>query len=186
MHANPDNLPTPAEPALIKKPLAVATENAHWYVIHTKPRQERRALDNLHRQSFEAYLPLVKVEKLQRGKLVIIEEPLFKRYLFVHFDAERSPWHLIRNTFGVSELVRTGGQLARVPFEIIDRLKQHEAAPQALFNAGETLRVKNGPFQNLDVVFDMQDGDSRAIVLIELLNKTQKISLPVNSLASKV
>ena len=75
----------------------------------------------------------------------------------------RSPWHVIRNTFGVSELVRTGGQLARVPLEIIERLKQHEATPQALFNAGETLRVKNGPFQNLEVVFDMQDGDSRAI-----------------------
>lgn len=186
MHANSDNPLPPAEPTPIKNQLPTAADNAHWYVIHTKPRQERRALDNLHRQSFEAYLPLVKVEKLQRGKLVNIEEPLFKRYLFVHFDAERSPWHLIRNTFGVSELVRSGGQLARVPLEIIERLKQHEAAPQALFNAGETLRVKNGPFQNLDVVFDMQDGDSRAIVLIELLNKNQKISIPVNSLSRKV
>lgn len=182
MHVKPDNLPTPAEPTFAKTPLANAADNAHWYVVHTKPRQERRALDNLHRQSFEAYLPLVKTEKLQRGKLVNIEEPLFKRYLFVHFDAERSPWHLIRNTFGVSELVRTGGQLARVPLEIIERLKQQEAAPQALFNAGDKLLVKNGPFQNLEVVFDMQDGDSRAIVLIELLNKTQRVAVNLNSL----
>lgn len=193
MPTNSDNTQNPAEPRLNKDPEAIAanshntgTASAHWYVIHTKPRQERRALDNLQQQSFEVYLPLVKAEKLQRSKLVTIEEPLFKRYLFVRFDAERSPWHVIRNTFGVSELVRTGGQLARVPLEIIERLKQYEATPQALFNAGETLRVKTGPFQNLDVVFDMQDGDSRAIVLIELLNNTQKISLNINSLTRKV
>ena len=164
----------------ITKP--IPEENPHWYVIHTKPRQEQRAMENLQQQSFEVYLPLVKSEKLQRGKLVTIQEPLFKRYLFVCFDAERSPWHVIRNTFGVSELVRMGGQLARVPVAIIDRLKQFEITPQALFNSGETLRVTDGPFQNLEVVFDMQDGDSRAIVLIELLNKTQRVAVNLNSL----
>jgi transcriptional antiterminator RfaH len=163
-------------------PNATPEENRHWYVIHTKPRQELRALENLQQQSFEVYLPLVKSEKLQRGKLVTIEEPLFKRYLFVCFNAELSPWHVIRNTFGVSELVRMGGQLARVPVAIIDRLKQFETTPQALFNNGETLRVTDGPFQNLEVVFDMQDGDSRAIVLIELLNKTQRVAVNLNSL----
>lgn len=163
-------------------PKPTPEENRHWYVIHTKPRQELRAMENLQQQSFEVYLPLVKSEKLQRGKLVTVEEPLFKRYLFVYFDAERSPWHVIRNTFGVSELVRMGGQLARVPVAIIDRLKQLETTPQALFNNGETLRVTDGPFQNLEVVFDMQDGDSRAIVLIELLNKTQRVAVNLNSL----
>lgn len=157
-------------------------EHRHWYVIHTKPRQERRAMENLQQQSFEVYLPLIQSEKLQRGKLVTIEEPLFKRYLFVKFDAEHSPWHVIRNTFGVSELVRTGGQLARVPVAIIERLKQFETTPQALFNSGETLRVTDGAFQNLEVVFDMQDGDSRAIVLIELLNKTQRVAVNLNAL----
>jgi len=160
----------------------VSAENRHWYVIHTKSRQERRALENLQQQSFEVYLPLIHSEKIQRGKLVTIEEPLFKRYLFVCFDPERSPWHVIRNTFGVADLVRMGGQLARVPTGIIERLMQFETTPQALFNSGETLRVTDGPFQNLEVVFEMQDGDSRAVVLIELLNKTQRIAVNLNSL----
>jgi transcriptional antiterminator RfaH len=158
-------------------------ETAHWYVIYTKPRQEFRALENLQQQSFEAFLPLHQSERLQRGKLQLVEEPLFKRYLFVRFDASHSPWHVIRNTLGVSELVRTGGQPARVPATLIQTLMQVQASPQSLFQHGETLRVTDGPFRDLQAVFEMQDGDHRAIVLIELLNKMQKISVSLNALS---
>ncbi len=40
-----------------------------WYAIHAKPKQEQRALENLERQGFEAWLPLITVEKLRRGRL---------------------------------------------------------------------------------------------------------------------
>lgn len=158
-------------------------ESAHWFVIYTKPRQEYRALQNLQQQSFEVFLPLHQSERLQRGKLRLIEEPLFKRYLFVRFDEQHSPWHVIRNTFGVNELVRMGGQLAKVPTALIQTLMEVQATPQALFQRGETLRVTTGPFRDLQAVFEMQDGDHRAIVLIELLNKMQKIAVNLNALS---
>lgn len=162
-----------------------AVETAHWYVIYTKPRQEFRALENLLQQSFEAFLPLHQSERLQRGKLQLIEEPLFKRYLFVRFDAAHSPWHVIRNTFGVSEVVRTGGQLAKVPTPLIQALMQVKTTPQSLFQRGEMLRVTDGPFRDLQAVYEMQDGDHRAIVLIELLNKMQKIAVNLNALSKQ-
>lgn len=163
-------------------PSAAFTALEHWYVVHTKPRQESRAADNLLQQGFEVFLPMLAVERLQRGKLRLLEEPLFKRYLFVKFDADRSPWHVIRSTLGVSALLRTGSQLAQVPAEVIEQLMQHSLAPQALFKPGDTLRVTDGPFRDLEVVFQMQDGDQRAIVLVELLNKMQKIAVSVESL----
>lgn len=170
--------------ASIDSPLQpVAAETAHWYVIYTRPRQEFRALENLQQQSFETFLPLHQSERLQRGKLQLIEEPLFKRYLFVRFNAASSPWHVIRNTLGVSELVRTGGQPTKVPATLIQALMQVQASPQSLFQRGETLRVTDGPFRDLQAVFEMQDGDHRAIVLIELLNKMQKIAVNLNALS---
>ncbi|MEK0432387.1 MAG: RfaH, partial [Pseudomonadota bacterium] len=48
----------------------------HWYAIHSKPRQEERALDNLQRQGYEAWLPMLTVEKVLRGKLVQVTEPM--------------------------------------------------------------------------------------------------------------
>jgi transcriptional antiterminator RfaH len=56
---------------------------SNWYLIHTKIRQERVALENLDRQGFECFLPTILAEKLRRGALQVMKEPLFPRYLFI-------------------------------------------------------------------------------------------------------
>ncbi len=55
----------------------------HWYLVHTKPRQEKCALENLERQGFQCYLPTFSAEKLRRGVIVVADEVLFPRYLFI-------------------------------------------------------------------------------------------------------
>ena len=50
-----------------------------WYLIHTKIRQERLALDNLERQGFECFLSMMRAEKLRRGALQVVQEALFPR-----------------------------------------------------------------------------------------------------------
>ena len=82
----------------------------YWYLIYTKPRQEQRALLNLEQQGYECYLPLHAAEKLQRGKLSVVEEPLFPRYLFIQLDTSQTgkSWGPIRSTKGVSHLVAFG------------------------------------------------------------------------------
>jgi transcriptional antiterminator RfaH len=79
----------------------------HWYLIHTKPRQELRALENLQRQGYECYLPLLPTEKIQQKLVAIVDEPLFPRYLFIRLDSSQSgkSWTPIRSTLGVSKLV---------------------------------------------------------------------------------
>lgn len=158
---------------------------AHWYLIYTRPRQESRAQQNLQQQGFAVYLPLHQSQRLLRGKLRVVEEPLFKRYLFVGFNVHSSPWHSIRSTLGVSDLVRTGNQPTRVPADLIAALMQQAVTTQPMFAHGERLRILDGPFRDLQAVFDMQDGDARAIVLIEMLNKLQKISVPLQALSKQ-
>lgn len=158
------------------------TKNMHWYVVHTKSCQESRAAENLQQQGFRVFLPMLQTERMQRGKLRLVNEPLFKRYLFVKFDAEHSPWHVIRNTLGVNALLRTGSQLAHVPPDVIEALMQQPCMIKPMFEPGDKLRVVNGPFRDLQVVYEMHDGEQRAIVLVELLNKMQRIAISVNAL----
>lgn len=40
----------------------------HWHVVFTRPRQERRALMQLQRQGYEAWLPLMPVPTGKRGR----------------------------------------------------------------------------------------------------------------------
>lgn len=67
-----------------------------WYLVQSKPRNEARALENLLRQGYETYLPLIEVERLQRGKLLKKQEPLFSRYLFLHLEEGNDNWGPIR------------------------------------------------------------------------------------------
>ena len=148
----------------------------HWYAIHSKPRQEERALENLQRQGFEAWLPLLTVGKVLRSKLVQVVEPMFSRYLFIRLDTEQTNWSPIRSTLGVSKLVSFGNRPAVVADELIEALQQMpEQAPQRLIQPGQQVKIVAGPLRGLEGIYQQADGELRAMVLIELLNKQHRI-----------
>jgi transcriptional antiterminator RfaH len=163
-----------------------------WYTIYTKSKQENRALINLERQGFECYLPLLTLEKLQKGALKLVLEPLFARYLFIRLDPEgiKKSWAPIRSTKGVSKLVTFGAKPARVDDRLIEALRaRSEAAasePQRLFLPGERVRLTEGSFAGIEAIYHMKDGESRALVLIELLSKQVALSVAPGKLQKTV
>ena len=161
----------------------------HWYVIHTKPRQEQRALLNLEQQGYECYLPLLATEKLRQGAINLIEEPLFPRYLFIRLDASQSgqSWGPIRSTLGVSRLVTFGTDPAKVDADLISALRTQNSfanqIPKRMFNTHDQVQIISGPFAGLEAVYQMQDGESRAMVLIQFLSKPIRLAVsPANLL----
>jgi transcriptional antiterminator RfaH len=151
-----------------------------WYLIHSKPRQEKVALENLERQGYPCYLPVLRLEKLRRGALVVLDEPLFSRYLFVQLDTDSSArsWTPIHSTRGVSRLVRFGVEPARVDDALVAYLRQQQAQEvKRLFEPGQRVKVIEGAFAGVEGVFQIDDGQARAMVLIELLSR--QVRLPV-------
>jgi transcriptional antiterminator RfaH len=155
----------------------------HWYLIYTKPRQEKSALQNLEQQGYQCYLPLLPKEKLRQGAVALTDEPLFPRYLFINLaqDFMAKSWSPIRSTKGVSRLVRFGADPARIDDALVDLLRAHEASvlaePERLFNPGERVRLTEGPFAGIEGIYQMADGDRRVMVLIELMSK--RVVVPV-------
>ncbi len=154
-----------------------------WYVVHTKPRQEQRALENLKNQGFEAWLPLMEVEKLRLGRLAKVIEPMFSRYLFIRLDTTQSNWSPIRYTLGVSKLVTFGNQPAAVPDALVAALQcAPQRAPQYMLNPGDEVAFIDGPLRGLKGIFQQRDGELRAMVLIDLLSKPQTIATDLQDL----
>lgn len=162
----------------------MSTSVTTWYVVHTKPRQEFRAEENLVAQGFEVFLPRVLVERKRRNRLISVEEALFPRYLFIRFDPSVDPWHLIRCTLGVSNLVRIGIQPASIPATIIENLKDLKTTFIGRFQAGDKIVVSDGPFKGFDGIYMEEDGEQRAMILIDFLNKTQRIRVDALLLSS--
>jgi len=160
----------------------------HWYLLHTKPRQERCAFENLQRQSYHCYLPTIPSERLHQGGLTIADEPLFPRYLFIrlgHRDSAKS-WAPIRSTKGVSRLVSFGIEPARVDDCLIELLQTEEASlqrkPKPLYRSGERVRLTEAPFAGIEGIYQMADGERRVMVLIEMLNKPVAVRVAAGSL----
>jgi transcriptional antiterminator RfaH len=159
------------------------TNTTAWYVVHTKPRQETRAFENLQNQGFHCFLPTMQVQKLRNQKVQTITEPMFSRYLFIQLDDTTQNWGPIRSTLGVSRLVSFGPLPAKVPPEFIAFLQ--EAPPEALermFAPGDRIHVADGPLKGLEGQYLAHDGEARAFVLVDLLGQPQKLRMAVESL----
>jgi transcriptional antiterminator RfaH len=162
---------------------AILPNNASWYLVHTKPRQEFRALEQLRNQGYVCFLPTLQAEKIRNGKLETCHEPLFTRYLFIQLNSITSNWSPIRSTRGVTQLVAFGGRFATIPDACVEALRNGpQNVQRRLFETGERVAITYGPFAGLEGIYQLPDGEARALVLIELMSQPQKLKFAVDML----
>ena len=154
-----------------------------WYLVQSKPGQARRAAEQLQNQGYRCFLPLVTVEKLRRQQRVQVEEPLFPGYLFIQLTADDN-WAPIRSTRGVSRVVAFNGQPLPVADSLVESLRQRvgEQVPRPLLAPGDAVHIAEGPLAGLAAIFQCFDGEQRAIILLNLLQREQVLTVPVGSL----
>jgi transcriptional antiterminator RfaH len=158
-------------------------EQASWYVVQTKPRQEFRALEQLQNQHYTCFLPTLEIERVRGYKLQTIIEPLFTRYLFIRLDGVTCNWAPIRSTRGVSKLVAFGARFATLPEVCIEAMRRSpQSTHQRLFEPGDRVAITSGPFAGLEGIYQLSDGEARALVLIELMSQPQKLKFAVQLL----
>ncbi len=163
---------------------SAATNTACWYAVCCKSRQETIAQENLQRQDYHVYLPRLQTRKRRGGKWVDVVEALFPRYLFIRVNPHEQSTATVRSTRGAIDLLRFGGQPARVPEEIIAAIRQRENAATGMhqdtrpqFGKGEAIRLVEGPLAGTEGIFSSQDSEGRVIVLLELLGKANRITV---------
>ncbi len=59
-----------------------------WLAIYSRPRWEKKVNQLLIEKGFESYCPLNKVRRKWSDRVKVVEEPLFKSYVFVKVDDE--------------------------------------------------------------------------------------------------
>jgi transcriptional antiterminator RfaH len=154
-----------------------------WYLIHTKPKSEQIAKENLERQEYEVYLPLILGRTKKRGKTVKAIQPMYPRYLFIYLSDKTDDWGPIRSTLGVSALIRFGMSPARVPDILISSLKNsennqgiHELNTKPM-SPGDKLLIVEGPFEGYEATLFSQKSDDRVIVLLKIAENFVKVKL---------
>ena len=156
----------------------------HWHAVLCKPRREAVAEANLRNQGFETYLPRMLGSRRKSGRWVQVIEPLFPRYLFLNAEDATRSLAPVRSTLGVANLVRFCGAPALVPTSVVESLRD-AADPEtgchrfrvAPFAPGERVRFAAGPFKGLEGLFEMESGDARVVVLLDLIGKANRLTV---------
>lgn len=119
-----------------------------WLAIYTRPRWEKKVNQLLTEKGFESYCPLNKVRRKWSDRMKLVEEPLFKSYVFVKVtEQERSA---VRMTNGAINFVYWDGKPAIVKEReisairrFLDEHEQVEARPASL-KLNDRVRITNG------------------------------------------
>lgn len=159
-----------------------------WYAIHTKPRQEKKALTHLARQGFECHLAMARERRLVRGRYTQVTVPLFPNYLFAHLSMGDDNVAPIRSTQGVIGFTRFGLHIPPLPEGFVESLQAHDPDACGIpigatdWQPGQKLRVTDGPFAGLEAVFAARDGAERVFVLLNMLGGEQRLAIPEHHL----
>lgn len=157
-----------------------------WYVIQHKPGQGDRAIQNLLNQHVDCFYPRILVEKVRSGKRTQRLEPLFPGYMFINLSEGEQNWNKLRSTRGVLRIVGFGNSPATIDQTVIDQInaRLESVTTHGGLKPGQTVELDDGPFKGLDAIFHCYDGDERAVVMINFMQKHQRLKVPVASLTS--
>lgn len=155
-----------------------------WYVLRCRQHQEGRAEENLRNQAYRCYRPVHRVERLRKGRRVVVEGSLFPGYLFIRLCRQTSEWSRIRSTRGVLHIISFNNQPTEVPEDVINALHErlNDEPAKSLFEPGQAVRIVDGPFKELDAIFERECGEERAMILLSMLHKHQSVKIPLRSI----
>ena len=150
-----------------------------WFVLHVKPRTEKKVMIFLRQYKCFCHLPVyVKITKVQRRK-VRRELPLFPGYVFTRLSAEDRlnilKTNLIVRTIYVSQprpMIHQLRQIARASRGTIGmRAMQH------MFKAGDYVRVKYGPLRGTEGYVRREGAHATLCLNIEILGASAEVSV---------
>ena len=158
-----------------------------WYVIRSKPRQERQAEFHLRQLSVETFLPLLRHNKRIRRQEKTVVEPLFPRYLFARFDIN-DRYRAVNFARGVLTIVKFGLKPAEVSESLIEAIKERledgYVIPQTKrFEKGQIVQIKGGPLAGLEAVFISEMTDQhRVLLFLKTLGLQAKLTMDIDQI----
>jgi transcriptional antiterminator NusG len=166
----------------------------NWYVVHTYSQFEKsvsRALvERIQREGMQdkfgqILVPVEEVVELKAGQKVTSERKFFPGYVLVEMEMTDESWHLVKNTPKVTGFL--GGSAMRpTPIsekEVQNIMQQMQAGvekprPKVLFEVGEAVRVKDGPFTDFTgMVEDVNYDKNKIRVAVTIFGRATPVEL---------
>ena len=170
----------------------------NWYVVHTYSQFEKsvqRALtERIQREGMQdkfgqILVPVEEVLELKTTKAgqqkVLSERKFFPGYVLVEMEMTDESWHLVKSTPKVTGFLG-GSAMKPTPIsekEVQNIMQQMRAGvekprPKVLFEVGEAVRVKDGPFTDFNgAVEDVNYDKNKIRVAVTIFGRSTPVEL---------
>jgi len=159
-----------------------------WYALYTKPRWEKKIDGVLVRKGVECWCPLQKIERQWSDRKKVVEEPLFKSYIFVRIDTTERTKVLM--TDGILNFVHYLGKPAVIKDDEVDTIKRYLAEKDASiyilsqegFKEETRIKVNHGVFMGNEGTV-LRGGKKKIYVKLESLGQVMVVEFPAEYLS---
>jgi transcriptional antiterminator NusG len=165
-----------------------------WYVVHAysgfeksvkKALVERITRAGMQDKFGQIMVPVEEVVEMKGGQKHTSERKFFPGYVLVEMDMDDESWHLVKSTPKVTGFV---GGTANKPTPIsekeVEKIMQQmqegveKPRPKVLFETGEMVRVKEGPFTDFNgTVEEVNYDKSRLRVSVTIFGRATPVEL---------
>lgn len=165
-----------------------------WYVVHAysgfEKSVQRALVDRVSRSGMQDFfgqilVPVEEVVEMKSGQKSISERKFFPGYVLVEMDMNDESWHLVKSTPKVTGFV---GGTANKPTPIsekeVEKIMQQmqdgveKPRPKVLWEPGEVVRVKEGPFTDFHgAVEDVNYEKSKIRVSVTIFGRATPVEL---------
>jgi transcription termination/antitermination protein NusG len=174
----------------------------NWFVVQALSGHENKVKENFERQLsleqnnipiYEVLIPVEKVSEVKQGEKITSSRKFFPGYVLLRmdlYDAENNirddVWYFVRETQGVIGFI--GGGVSRRPLPLsateVDNLmmqvqeRKDSVVPKINFEQGETVRVKDGAFENFEGLVEEIDHDKGKVkVSVSIFGRSTPVEL---------
>ncbi len=168
-----------------------------WYVVHAysgfEKSVQRALIDRIDRAGMQdkfgqILVPVEEVVEMKGGQKNISERKFFPGYVLVEMEMSDESWHLVKSTDKVTGFV--GGTIMKpTPISqkevdnILHQIQEgvEKPKPKILFETGEAVRVKDGPFTDFHGnVEDVNYDKSKIRVSVSIFGRPTPVELDFN------
>ncbi|MGH9150497.1 MAG: transcription termination/antitermination protein NusG [Acidimicrobiales bacterium] len=194
-----DALFEPAEPAPAESPY---DRPGQWYVVHTYAGYENKVKQNLRSmvaslnmedRIFEVVIPMEDVIEFKNGKRVVVQKKVLPGYLLLRCILDENAWFHVRHTPGVTGFVGPATKPTPLSRKEVESIMAVEVAgadapkktrPGTLYEIGETVRVKEGPFADFTgQIAEVNEDQLKLKVLVNIFGRETPVGLEFSQVA---
>jgi len=156
----------------------------YWYIIYTKPRQEKNIYKQLLDNQIESFFPQYKTLRQWHDRKKLVTRPLFPNYIFVFINTGKEFINILKIN-GVCGFVKMGKAPAKVAGQVIDQMKMLENEGKNInvlpnyFKKGQKLCIQNGPLSDLVCEVVVHNKMKKILVRMDIFNRCILSDIPL-------